>query len=85
MTTPVFTHQDCDVCVFLGHEGGKDHYICDPRGMGAWASLIARDGNEGGDYETFPRKVAQRIIREFPGCALETTERLARQAGYHLL
>ena len=56
---PLFTH-DCDKCQPLMSLAGHDLYICDASivpGMGP--SVIARYGNEGGDYLSMPWKMLQ--------------------------
>ena len=48
--TPKYTH-DCDCCTFLGHVAGQDLYWCPQGGM---ATIIARDGSEGPNYQSMP-------------------------------
>lgn len=71
--TAVFTH-DCDACVFLGHAEGCDHYICND-------SLIARDGNDGPEYTSMPRRVVPMILLQDPGYILGITASLAARRG----
>jgi hypothetical protein len=46
---PKFQH-DCDCCTFYGHLYDHDVYQCGK-------SLIARHGNEGGEYASWPKAV----------------------------
>ena len=42
--TPQFTH-DCEVCKFLGHQGGHDLYYCERE-----PTVVARYGSDGPEY-----------------------------------
>jgi hypothetical protein len=56
---PLYTH-DCERCIFLGstfgsekdYGGVHDLYFCPGTAEGAWPTIIARYGNEGGEYQS---------------------------------
>lgn len=48
--TPKFTH-DCETCTFLGHFYDHDVYLCGNQ------SIIARHGDDGGDYYSMPQSI----------------------------
>jgi hypothetical protein len=47
---PKFTH-DCETCTFLGHFYDHDVYLCGNQ------SIIARHGDDGGDYYSMPQSI----------------------------
>jgi len=61
MTTPKYAH-DCDNCRFMGHILGYDVYSCE-NAIGP-PSLIARHGNNGGDYGSLRQDIFVSLLRE---------------------
>ncbi len=73
-----FRH-DCDGCVFLGGNDEYDFYICCPKSE---ASILARCGDEGPNYESCPVEVAEVIERGDINSPLVKALQLARVQGY---
>lgn len=70
---PKFQH-DCGDCNFLGHHRDHDLYVCrNPRDE-KLSSIIARFGNEGSHYASFPVEIIRRIMAGEGAGASKTTE-----------
>lgn len=71
---PRYDH-DCDHCRFVGHLGDVDCYTCGE-------SVIMRYGNDGPDYESMPRTMAEHIPEY--STVLQMEQRIVATGGFQV-
>lgn len=75
-----FIH-DCDKCISLGWDNGKDYYFC-PGFGGDPGSLIIRTGDDGPEYSSLPVDTVKPFLDRDSRSDFAQLYRLAQDRGY---